>query len=237
MTDRTPDAGARAEMQASARPSWMDAVVARLADDPDAIGRLAVPPEGARESAVLMLFGPHAAGGEDVLLTERAHDMRSHPGQVSFPGGALEPGDDGPVGAALREASEEVGLDPASVEVVATFPALFLPPSGFLVTPVLAWWTAPHPLTVIDRREVERVARVPIAALRDQGSRFTVTHPSGYTGGAFDAEDLFVWGFTAMVLDGVLDLAGLSVPWDRAVHRPLPERFLRASVPRRGVTP
>lgn len=176
---------------------------------------------------MLMLFGPGEDGGQDVLLTERAHDMRSHPGQVSFPGGGLEPGDDGPVGAALREAQEEVGLDPASVDVVATFPPLFLSPSQFVVTPVLGWWAAPHPVGVVDRREVERVVRVPLAELLDPQRRFTVTHPSGYSGGAFDASALFVWGFTAGLLDGVLAMGGLSVPWDESVSRELPERFTR----------
>ena len=64
-----------------------------------------------RRGAVLMLLGEH-----DVLLTERAHDMRSHPGQVSFPGGSIDPGET-PVEAALREAEEEIGVDPAGVEV------------------------------------------------------------------------------------------------------------------------
>jgi 8-oxo-dGTP pyrophosphatase MutT (NUDIX family) len=73
-----------------------------------------MPPEGtdARRGAVLMLFGDGENGGE-LLLTERAHHMRSHPGQVSFPGGSIDPGET-PVEAALREAQEETGLDPAA---------------------------------------------------------------------------------------------------------------------------
>ena len=63
------------------------------------------------------------------MLTERARHLRSHPGQVSFPGGALDPGDAGPCGAALREAREEVGHRPGGVEVVAELPALYLRPS------------------------------------------------------------------------------------------------------------
>ena len=80
-----------------------------------------VPPDDAeaRPGAVLMLFGEGEAG-PDLLLTERSPDMRSHPGQVSFPGGGVEPHDDGPVAAALREAQEETGLDPAGVEVLAS---------------------------------------------------------------------------------------------------------------------
>jgi 8-oxo-dGTP pyrophosphatase MutT (NUDIX family) len=170
-----------------------------------------------------------------VVLTERSHDMRSHAGQVSFPGGAVDPADPGPVGAALREAREEVGLDPEGVEVVAELPALYLPPSDFVVTPVLAWWARPMEIDVVDHREVARVIRAPLAELTDPERRFTVTHPSGYIGPAFDIDGLLVWGFTAGLLAKVLELAGLERDWDKDRREPLPERFLRGSV-RRGTT-
>ena len=89
-----------------------------------------------------MLFGERSQRGPDLLLTERAHDMRSHPGQVSFPGGSIDAGET-PVQAALREAEEETGLDPAGVEVFGELPELWLPPSNFAVTPVLGWWRHP----------------------------------------------------------------------------------------------
>ena len=78
-----------------------------------------MPPEGsdARRGAVLMLFG-EGESGPDLLLTERAHHMRSHPGQVSVPGGSIDP-EETPRQAALREAEEEVGLQPQGVEVFA----------------------------------------------------------------------------------------------------------------------
>ena len=97
-----------------------------------------VPPAdaNARKGAVLMLFG-EGPQGPDLLLTERAHDMRSHPGQVSFPGGSIDPTDASPTAAALREAEEETGLDPRGVEVFGTLPELWLPPSNFAVTAVL----------------------------------------------------------------------------------------------------
>ena len=80
--------------------------------------------------------------------------MRSHPGQVSFPGGSIDADDASPAAAALREAEEETGLDPAGVEVLATLPELWLPPSNFAVTPVLGWWREPGPVSVVDPAEV-----------------------------------------------------------------------------------
>jgi 8-oxo-dGTP pyrophosphatase MutT (NUDIX family) len=189
-----------------------------------------VPPEDAsvREGAVLMLFGDGPAG-PDLLLTERAHDMRSHPGQVSFPGGSIDPDDPSPVHAALREAEEEVGLDPAGVEVFAELPQLWLPPSNFAVTPVLAWWREESPVTVVDPREVHAVYRVPIEELLDPQHRISVRHPSGWKGPAFligDDKDLILWGFTAGIIARLFDFLGWSRPWDAAVMRDLPDHML-----------
>ena len=177
---------------------------------------------------MLILFGPNADGGEDVVLTERSHSMRSHAGQVSFPGGAIDPIDSGPVSAALREAQEEVGLDPAGVQVVAELPALYLPPSNFVVTPVLAWWAQPSPISVVDHLEVARVLRAPLSELTDPARRFTVSHPSGFVGPAFDVDGLLVWGFTAGLLSKVIELAGLERSWDRGDPRPLPAHLIGA---------
>ncbi|HSF97341.1 MAG TPA: CoA pyrophosphatase [Ornithinibacter sp.] len=207
-------------------PGWLAAVAAR----PDVAEHewfaTYAPPEGVGlRSAVLMLFGPDPVGGEDVVLTERAHTLRAHPGQVSFPGGRVDADDDGSVAAALREAEEEVGLDPAGVEVLATFPEVFLTPSQHAVTPVLGWWPAPVPVGVVDRGEVERVLRVPVAHLLDPRNRFTAVF-GPYRGPAFEVGDLFVWGFTAMLLSSLFDLAGVALPWDEGIERPLPDRVM-----------
>jgi 8-oxo-dGTP pyrophosphatase MutT (NUDIX family) len=186
-----------------------------------------VPPEGsdARRGAVLMLFGegPH---GPDLLLTERAHDMRSHPGQVSFPGGKIDDTDASPTAAALREAEEETGLDPAGVEVIATLPELWLPPSNFAVTPVLAWWKDPSKVDVVDPREVHAVLRVPLEELLDPRHRVTVVHPLGYSSPGFligDDKDLILWGFTAGLINKLFDHVGLTRPWDASVEQELPD--------------
>ena len=189
-----------------------------------------VPPEGARtrEGAVLMLFGD-GERGPDLLLTERAHDMRSHPGQVSFPGGSIDPADESPAHTALREAYEETGLDPAGVEVFATLPQLWLPPSNFAVTPVLAWWREECPVGVVDPSEVHAVYRVPIDELLDPQHRVSVRHPSGWKGPAFligDDKDLILWGFTAGIIARLFDFLGWTRPWDDNVLRDLPEHML-----------
>lgn len=205
-------------------PGWLAALIATAGQlTARDLSRLEPPDEGGRESAVLVLFG-EGVDGPDVLLIERSGHSRSHAGQAAFPGGAVEPDDDGPASTALREAAEETGLDPSGVEVLAVLPALWLPPSGFLVVPVLAWWRAPSVVAAADPDEVAAVARVPIARLVDPANRFMLRHPSGYVGDAFEVDGLLVWGFTAGLLSRLLDVAGWAVPWNHDDVRDLPPR-------------
>ncbi|UMG93923.1 CoA pyrophosphatase [Nocardioides sp. TF02-7] len=174
-----------------------------------------------------MLFGDDGAGPE-LLLTERAHHMRSHPGQVSFPGGSIDPGET-PVEAALREAQEEIGVDPAGVAVFGTLPELWLPPSNFAVTPVLGWWREPHPVEVASPDEVHEIHRVTIAELLSPEHRISVRHPSGWVGPGFligDAKDVIVWGFTGGIITRFFDFLGWLPPAaDPPVHD-LPRHML-----------
>jgi 8-oxo-dGTP pyrophosphatase MutT (NUDIX family) len=204
-------------------PDWLQPVAeAALGALPEEYSSFRPPADGGRAGAVLMLFGMGETG-PDVLLIERAHDMRSHAGQMAFPGGAVDDDDADAVAAALREAVEETGLDPAGVQVFASLPALFLPPSGFVVTPVLGWWHTPSPVHAVDPREVASVHRVPIADLLVPVNRLRVRHPSGYVGAAFRLRgDLLVWGFTAGLLDRLLRVAGWEQPWDDADPEDLP---------------
>jgi 8-oxo-dGTP pyrophosphatase MutT (NUDIX family) len=205
-------------------PTWLQplAVAARNVDAAD-LSRFLPPEDGSgRASAVLIALTATPADGPSLLLIQRAADMRTHAGQVAFPGGAVDPADPTHVSAALREAEEEVGLDPASVHVIGELPPIFLPPSGFVVTPVLAWWSDVHPIGPVDQAEVAGVAVVPIAELSDPANRFRVVHPSGWTGPGFEAGGLFIWGFTAGLLDRLLVLGGWEEPWDETARRPLP---------------
>lgn len=189
-----------------------------------------LPPEDAspRRGAVLMLLadGPE---GREVLLTERAHHMRSHPGQVSFPGGSIDPGE-GAVEAALREAQEEIGVDPASVEVFAELPELWLPPSNFAVTTVVGWWRDPGAARVVSPDEVHAVHRVLLRDLLDPAHRISVRHPSGWVGPGFligEDKDVVLWGFTGGILSRFLAHLGWLDPdeGDGPVHD-LPEHML-----------
>jgi 8-oxo-dGTP pyrophosphatase MutT (NUDIX family) len=181
----------------------------------------------ARRSAVLILFG-EGPSGPDVLLIEKSATLRRHAGQPAFPGGGVDPGDDYPVGTALREAQEEAGVEPAGVRVLATLQELVLGPSDNLVVPVVAWWEKPSEVLIGDPREVARVARVPLADLADPGNRFRVAHPSGFIGPAFGVADMVVWGFTAGLLDAILEAAGLARSWNAADVRLLPLPGARA---------
>jgi 8-oxo-dGTP pyrophosphatase MutT (NUDIX family) len=204
-------------------PAWFEPIarLPRRVRGHDLSQFLPPPGHNPRRSAVLLLFG-HDGVGPDVLLTERSATLRSHAGQVSFPGGRLDREDAGPREAALREAEEETGLDPRGVEVAGTLPDLYLPPSDYAVTPVVAWWRSPSPVSVVDPAEVARVVRAPVRELVDPGNRFRVTHPSGYVGPGFRVRGLFVWGFTAGLLSRVLALAGLEEPWDAGRIEPMP---------------
>lgn len=174
-----------------------------------------------RQSAVLVLFG-EGPEGADVLLIERAATLRDHAGQPAFPGGAADPGDGDPVGTALREAAEETGLDRSGVQAFAVLPALWLPVSDFAVVPVLAWWRRSSAVGAVDAAEVAAVLRAPLTKLADPAARGSVRHPSGFTGPGFEIEGLLVWGFTAALLDRLLELGGWSKPWDSARHIALP---------------
>jgi 8-oxo-dGTP pyrophosphatase MutT (NUDIX family) len=219
-----------------AAPAWLPELVAALAEVP-VPSRLRPPEGGGRRSAVLVLFGhdaPGSVGGTgdpDLLLIQRRAGLRRHGGQPAFPGGAIDPADAGPVAAALREAAEEVGLDPSGVDVIGTAPELYIDRSGFRVVPVLGWWRRPMAVGPADTGEVAAVARVAVRELADPANRLVVRHPSGFSGPAFRVRGMLVWGFTAALVSTLLTLGGWEQPWDAGRIEDLPPEALAAAVP------
>lgn len=200
-----------------------------------------------RHSAVLILFGAldrvpaetdaRDAGGSpltippelDVLLLRRSSGLRNHAGQIAFPGGGVEAGDESRIATALREAAEETGLDPRGVDVLGVLPDVHIPVSNYLVTPVLGWWRLPSDVRA-DYSESVQVMRVPVAELLDPANRGTsVLHRGNrwYRGPAYRLGDQFgghiLWGFTSMLLTGIFDTLGWSQPWDASREFPIIE--------------
>ena len=122
-------------------------------------------PDDARVGAGLILLYPSEHNQPHLVLTVRRSDLAQHAGQVSLPGGAREEGEDR-TAAALREAQEEVAIDPGAVEVLGELTLLHIPVSGFVLHPVVAW-TPRRPDFHPDEREVARILEVPIHTLCD----------------------------------------------------------------------
>ncbi len=185
-----PGPAAQGRMAPAPRPGWQP-------------GRV---PGGLRDAAALALFYPRA-GAPHLLLTVRAADLPHHGGQISLPGGEVEPGES-IEDAALREADEEVGVDRASVRLLGRLSAMHIPVSGYALHTVVgiantagAW--VPH------AREVARVLEAPLDALLDPARRAVETRR--YEGRDYDVpfyevEGEKVWGATAMVLAELLAL-------------------------------
>jgi 8-oxo-dGTP pyrophosphatase MutT (NUDIX family) len=212
-------------------PSWLRKAAEPGTDGTDtlsldrALRRAMTVTRAPRQAAVLVLFSgspdpdPDAPGGlpadADVLLTQRASTMRQHRGQVAFPGGEVDAGDAGPIDTALREACEETGLEREGVEPLAVLPKLFVPPSRFDVTPVVAYWRTPRAVGVVNEGETERVVRVPLAELLDPANRFLVRGSLGFQSPAFQVDGMLVWGLTGGILAGLFKAADWERDWDR----------------------
>lgn len=157
-------------------------------------------PETARRAAALILLYP-GADGPSLPLTERRSDLPHHPGQISLPSGAIDPGESAEA-AALREAEEEIGIDPARVRVIGPLSSLWVVVSNFVVEPFVAVHDG-KPEFRPEPREVETVIEAPVRTILDpaalQWSRqsrlgIVVDYPH------FDVGGHLVWGATAMML-------------------------------------
>ena len=154
-----------------------------------------------RPAATLVLLFPGADGRARFVLTERHATMRTHAGQISLPGGALEPGET-PEAAARREAWEEVGVPPETPEILGRLTPIYIPPSRFSVWPIVAAVPA-RPAFRAQEREVASLFDAPLAALLDPATRQSRMRqaPLGEFDVPFYALDgREVWGATAMML-------------------------------------
>lgn len=242
---RVPNRSRAAPLTPDGGPSWLRPLIDNV-DHIPAVYRRRLPVDvlamvtaakvaavgrGRRDAAVLVLFSgsesaDSAPDDADLLVTVRASTLRHHAGQAAFPGGAADPGDDGPVHTALREAHEETGVDPGRLHPLVTMERTFIAPSGFHVVPVLAYSPDPGPVAVVDEAETAVVARVPLRAFVNPDNRLMVYRQHRgrrWAGPAFLLNEMLVWGFTGQVISAMLDVAGWAQPWDTADARELDE--------------
>ncbi len=160
---------------------------------------------GLRDAAVLVPVVDH---GDDaaMLLTKRTERMRSHSGQIAFPGGAIDPTDATPEAAALRETNEEIGIELEDVEIVGRMPD-YVTGSGYRIAPVLGIVQSGY-LVTINEDEVDDVFEVPLSFLMDPANhrresriwqekeRFYYTMPYG---------ERFIWGVTAGIIHALYE--------------------------------
>lgn len=183
-------------------------------------------PQGTANSAVMMLFS--TTGQPDIVFTERHAKLRSHAGQISLPGGRKDPTDASLTATALRETFEEIGLAPEAVTVLGEFSAIRIPVNSMDVAPVVGFWSGNEPIWAKSEHEVASVQRWTIEQLADPANRLTSRHPGGLLGPAWQFGELFLWGFTAYLVDAALKMGGWERPWDQSRVVPVPERFLRS---------
>jgi 8-oxo-dGTP pyrophosphatase MutT (NUDIX family) len=152
-----------------------------------------------RQAAVLVLLNDTSDGPEVVLL-QRSYTLRHHPGEIAFPGGARESTDRNPAATALREAAEEIGLNPSSVDPLITLARFHIGVSGFDVTAVVALWRQPGPVYPVNPAETHRVLTVALPDL-DNPDRWQQYQCNDWSGPAtFLDGGARLWGYTAEIL-------------------------------------
>lgn len=149
--------------------------------------------------------------GLEVLLTVRSESMRTHPGQIAFPGGRTDPGET-PEQTALRETAEEVGLHVPTTNVLGRL-GQHPSPAGFVATPVVAFVDWPQPLT-LEEREVQEAFTVPLNELAQLTPTSRVYTDGRYTRRLYSYtwQGRVIWGFTGNVIHELISLIGQTLP-------------------------
>lgn len=179
-------------------------------DDSQESAEVATSPPRIQRAATLVATYETRSGSR-VILTRRPDTLRRHPGQVSFPGGMIEPSDQSPLAAAIREAREEVGLDvPLEIPATPLAPVTTLT-SGIVILPF--WIRLPRsPRLTAMADEVAQILRVPLADLTRPGTLQVIPHPRrpNQTTPAYVWHRQVIWGATAQMLDELLRIFPLS---------------------------
>ncbi len=171
-----------------------------------------VPGPGDRLAAVLapLVELPELA----LVFTKRADDLPRHPGEISFPGGLVDPGDADLASTALREAQEEIGLDPALPEILGALPTVHTTVSGILVVPFVGMLVDPPVLSVDGRDETDEVLTFPVDRLLDAEAVHELERPDGrpWRGWMYEVEGTTVWGATGRMLHDLLEILRKEMP-------------------------
>jgi len=203
MADHGPDWCQR--IAAALQTHAADSVHLYAGDDRRRYGRYHQPGSGqVRKAGVLIAIMDGATPG--IVLTERSPHLRSHPGQISFPGGSVEPGDVDAKAAALRESWEEVGLNPTQARVLGRLPD-YVTGTGFDIAPFAAWLPADVRLTA-DVREVARIFTLPLPYALDKANyrRQPITVSNrGYMFYVIEYNGNYIWGATAAMLHALAE--------------------------------
>ncbi len=160
----------------------------------------------ARAAVLVPLF--QKGGHWHVLFTKRTDRVKHHKGQISFPGGVVDETDEDMVATALRETSEEIGLQRGDAEVLGQLDDAFTVSSGYLITPIVAHITYPYPFSV-NEEEIEEIIEVPLEAFLERDRWIEETYSNGSRivhSYRFEYEGKVIWGATARIMRQFLDV-------------------------------